>query len=62
VHYIPVPWHPYYHQLGYGRGQWPVAEREYERLLSLPIFPAMTEHDVDDVVTAVRKVVTYFRR
>ena len=62
VHYIPVPWHPYYRDLGYGRGGWPVAEAAYEELLSLPLFPAMTDHDVDDVVHAVTKVVAHFRR
>jgi UDP-4-amino-4,6-dideoxy-N-acetyl-beta-L-altrosamine transaminase len=62
VHYIPVPWHPYYRDLGYRRGGWPVAEDAYERMLSLPIFPAMTDADVEDVVHAVEKVVRHFRR
>jgi perosamine synthetase len=62
VHYIPVPWHPYYRDLGYRRGGWPVAEDAYERLLSLPIFPSMTDADVEDVVHAVEKVLHHFRR
>jgi UDP-4-amino-4,6-dideoxy-N-acetyl-beta-L-altrosamine transaminase len=62
VHYIPVPWHPYYRELGYRRGGWPVAETGYEELLSLPLFPAMTDADVDDVVRAVTKVVDHFQR
>ena len=62
VHYIPVPWHPYYERLGFRRGGWPVAESAYERMLSLPIFPAMTNADVDDVVHAVEKVLHHFRR
>jgi perosamine synthetase len=57
VHYIPVPWHPYYQRLGYARGQWPVAEGAYERIISLPIFPAMSDQDLDDVIQAVTKVV-----
>jgi UDP-4-amino-4,6-dideoxy-N-acetyl-beta-L-altrosamine transaminase len=61
VHYIPVPWHPYYRRLGYERGQWPVAEREYECLITLPMFAAMTHSDVDDVIAAVTKVVTAYR-
>jgi len=60
VHYIPVPWHSYYQKLGYRRGEWPVAERAYEQMLSLPIFPAMTDADVDDVIDAVTKVVAYY--
>jgi perosamine synthetase len=39
-----------------------VAEGAYERILSLPIFPTMTDADVDDVVRAVEKVVGHFRR
>jgi perosamine synthetase len=62
VHYIPVPWHPYYERLGFRRGGWPVAEDAYERMLSLPIFPAMTDADVDDVVHAVDKVLGHYRR
>jgi UDP-4-amino-4,6-dideoxy-N-acetyl-beta-L-altrosamine transaminase len=62
VHYIPVPWHPYYERLGFRRGGWPVAENAYERMLSLPIFPAMTDADVDDVVSGVDKVLGHYRR
>jgi UDP-4-amino-4,6-dideoxy-N-acetyl-beta-L-altrosamine transaminase len=62
VHYIPVPWHSYYEALGFRRGGWPVAEGAYERLLSLPMFPAMTDTDVEDVVLAVDKVLAHFRR
>lgn len=62
VHYIPVPWHPYYQRLGYAKGQWPVAEDAYERLISLPMFHAMTDTDADDVVSAVHKVVTAYRK
>jgi dTDP-4-amino-4,6-dideoxygalactose transaminase len=62
VHYLPVYWHPYYRRLGYEKGLCPRAEAAYERLLTLPMFPAMDNRDVDDVVTAVRKVLGYFRR
>jgi perosamine synthetase len=58
VHYIPVHLHPYYRrQFNTGPGLCPVAERVYEQILSLPVFPAMTDEDVGDTVTAVRKVV-----
>lgn len=62
VHYIPVPWHPYYQGLGYSRGRWPVGESAYEQMLTLPIFPAMVEEDIIDVIHAVRKVVAAYRR
>jgi UDP-4-amino-4,6-dideoxy-N-acetyl-beta-L-altrosamine transaminase len=62
VHYIPVPWHPYYQELGFKKGECPNAERVYEQLLSLPIFPAMTDSDVEDVIQALNKVVSAYRR
>jgi len=62
VHYIPVPWHPYYQRLGYTKGQWPAAEDAYERLISLPMFHAMTDADADDVIEAVRKVMATYRQ
>jgi perosamine synthetase len=62
VHYIPVPWHPYYQKLGFAKGMWPMAEKAYERILSLPIWPGMTEADIDDVIAAVTKVLHHFQR
>ena len=56
VHYIPVYWHPYYQQLGYVHGLCPVAEAAYERLITLPMFSAMADQDVEDVIDAVHKV------
>jgi len=56
VHYIPVHLHPFYlDRFGTGPGMCPVAEAAYERIVSLPIFPAMTDDDVDRVVAAVWK-------
>ena len=57
VHYIPIPWLSYYRELGFKKGEWPIAETEYERLISIPIFPSMKENDVEDVVNALRKVI-----
>jgi len=45
-----------YANMDYKRGEWPVAEGEYERLLTLPLFPAMQDRDVEDVVEALQKV------
>jgi perosamine synthetase len=56
VHYIPVPWHPYYENQGYQRGQWSVAETEYERLISLPMWAGMNDDDIADTIAAVHKV------
>ena len=62
VHYIPVPWHPYYQNLGYKKGQWPVTEREYERIISLPMFPKMNDQDMSDAIEAVKKVIGAYRK
>jgi perosamine synthetase len=57
VHYSPVHLHPFYRQrLGTGPGMCPVAEAAADRILSLPMFPGMSDQDVSDVVRAVRKV------
>lgn len=57
VHYIPVYWHPYYQDLGYHEGISPVAEKWYECALTLPIFPEMTEKDVDEVVEMLKDII-----
>jgi dTDP-4-amino-4,6-dideoxygalactose transaminase len=58
VHYYPVHYHPYYREnFGFRRGDYPVAEREFERLISLPLHPLMSESDVERVVGAVRDTV-----
>lgn len=62
VHYIPIPWMTYYAELGYQRGNWPVAESEYERMISLPIFPSMSEQDICDTITAVKKVIKAYKK
>lgn len=61
VHYIPVHLHPFYQKrFGTQSGFCPVAEAAYERIVSLPIFPGMTDGDAEDVIAAVRKVVAAF--
>lgn len=56
VHYLPVYLHPYYRRLGYPQGLCPQAEDLYEEIVTLPLFPKMTDQDADDVIRAVRKV------
>jgi len=61
VHYIPVHLHPYYRErFGYKGNEFPIAERAYERLISLPMFHGMSDQDVDDVIHAVAKVVEHY--
>jgi len=61
VHYIPVHLQPYYQEkFGYKTGDFPIAEEFYKRALSLPLFPKMSNNDVNDVIDAVEKVVNYY--
>jgi perosamine synthetase len=61
VHYIPVHLHPYYRErFGYKGGEFPVAERAYSRLISLPMFHGMSDRDAGDVIEAVRKVASFY--
>ena len=63
VHYIPVHLHPFYRErFGTGPGLCPVAEAAYEQIISLPIFPCMSDDDIDDVIAAVRKVLEVYRQ
>ncbi len=56
VHYIPVHFQPWYQEnFGYRRGNFPNAENYYEGCLSLPLFPAMNDSDVERVAVAIRE-------
>jgi dTDP-4-amino-4,6-dideoxygalactose transaminase len=63
VHFIPVHELTYYQEkYGWRPEDFPIAHQEFTRTVSLPIYPLMTDEDVDDVVAAVRCIVTRFRR
>ncbi|HEY3131184.1 MAG TPA: DegT/DnrJ/EryC1/StrS aminotransferase family protein [Acidobacteriota bacterium] len=56
VHFQAVHLHAYYrHRFGYARGDYPAAEEICSRIVSLPLYPSMTDQEVEDVVLAVRK-------
>ena len=62
VNFVPVHMHPYYREtFGYKSGDFPVAENAYERLISLPLYPRMTARDAQDVIEAVKKIVSHYR-
>ncbi|MCR5248295.1 MAG: UDP-4-amino-4,6-dideoxy-N-acetyl-beta-L-altrosamine transaminase [Paludibacteraceae bacterium] len=62
VHYVPVYWFPYYEHLGYEKGICPNAEEMYKGIMSIPLYPKMSDQDVEDVIHAVKKVVANYRR
>jgi dTDP-4-amino-4,6-dideoxygalactose transaminase len=63
VHFIPLHLHPYYQRAyGYRKGDFPVAEAQFQRCLSLPIYPGMSDADVQQVIAVVTEVVIDAKR
>jgi dTDP-4-amino-4,6-dideoxygalactose transaminase len=59
VHFIPLHLHPYYRRTyGYAAGDFPEAEHAYEHEISLPIYPGLTEEDIERVALSVRRALT----
>jgi perosamine synthetase len=62
VHYIPVHLHPFYREtFGTRRGLCPVAEKAYDRIISLPLFPAMTDDEVEYVLASLEAALGAWR-
>jgi len=55
VHYIPVYLHPYYREMGYKQGVCPAAEDFYQREISIPLYPGMTDQTADTVIKTLRR-------
>ena len=62
VHYVPVYYFPFYEKMGYKRGLCPIAEEIYKGIMSIPLYPLMTDEDVESVIVAVKKVVEYYKK
>ena len=54
VHYVPVHLMPYYKELGWKKGDFPIAEKYYEKCLSLPMFPSLKEEEQDYVILTIK--------
>lgn len=62
VHFIPVHLHPYYRDTyGYAADDFPAAYDAYQRMLSLPLHPGLTDDDVEDVIAAVLDIARQYR-
>lgn len=62
VHYIPIHLQPYYQsRFGYRRGDFLVAERYYDRAITIPLYPKMTDEDARYVITCVRDVLNEYQ-
>jgi dTDP-4-amino-4,6-dideoxygalactose transaminase len=63
VHFTALHLHKYYREtFGYKKGDYPKAEWIGERTVSLPFYPHMTKKDVEDVIKAVEKIVSYYKK
>jgi len=63
VHFIPIHLHPYYRdKYGYKPESFPVTYWEYQRIVSLPLYPKMGDQDVDDVIEAVLDTIKMYRQ
>jgi dTDP-4-amino-4,6-dideoxygalactose transaminase len=56
VHYIPVHLQPYYRALGFKAGDFPQAEAYYGQAISLPMYPAMTNEQQDEVIKQLKRL------
>jgi UDP-4-amino-4,6-dideoxy-N-acetyl-beta-L-altrosamine transaminase len=57
LHYIPVYLHPYYRKLGFKAGLCPIAEQLYSAVITLPLYPSMTDSDVQYVVKSLKSII-----
>jgi dTDP-4-amino-4,6-dideoxygalactose transaminase len=55
VHYIPVHTQPYYQKLGFKLGDFPEAEKYYSEIITLPLFPQLTQKQQSKIVTTLRE-------
>jgi dTDP-4-amino-4,6-dideoxygalactose transaminase len=63
VHFIPIHLHPYYRdKYNFKPDDFPVTFREYQRIVSLPLYPKMTDQDTEDVIEAVIDVIQRFHK
>lgn len=55
IHYIPVHTMPYYQSLGHQKGSMPEAEAYYEKCISLPMYPTLSDEEQDYVIEKVKE-------
>ncbi|MFH0739969.1 MAG: DegT/DnrJ/EryC1/StrS family aminotransferase, partial [bacterium] len=61
-HHVPVHYMPFYQKtFGYKKGDFPITEQYYERAITLPLFPKLTDEEVDYVIASVKEIVSLGR-
>lgn len=56
VHYIPVHTQPYYQELGFKVGDYPICEEYYSKAISIPLYPALLDDDLEEIVKRIKKL------
>lgn len=62
IHHIPTHTHPYYQKLGYKIGSVPVAEKFYQKIISLPLYPGLKMEDQDLVVKKFTEILKFYEK
>ena len=63
VHYLPIHLQPFYRKkFGYKKGDFSIAERYYERAITLPLFPRMTSKEVNRVIKTIKKIINFYKK
>lgn len=62
VHFIPTHTMTAFRKLGWKEGDFPMAEKHFERIISLPLYPSMTDEQVQYVIDAVRDIVEKYHK
>ncbi|MDD4990296.1 MAG: UDP-4-amino-4,6-dideoxy-N-acetyl-beta-L-altrosamine transaminase [Candidatus Pacebacteria bacterium] len=63
VHYVPVHYQPFYQKtFGYKKGDFPITEQYYEQAITLPLFPKLTDQEVDYVIETVKEIINANKR
>jgi perosamine synthetase len=57
VHYMPIYLHPYYQSLGYNKGLCPNAEKLYEEIITLPMFPLLKDKEIEKVCNKLVEII-----
>jgi len=57
IHYKPVYLHSYYKKLGYKKGLCPIAENAYDKIISLPIYPTLTDEQQNEVISKLLNII-----
>lgn len=56
LHYIPIHTQPYYRNLGFCKGDYPVVEKYYEEAFTLPLYYSLTDEQQDEIIIALKEV------